>query len=259
VLAALVLAYAAIFLPLLPNSSGTVGADYSVWLPNLLVGYFWHLNNGLFALPWFSPAQCGGVPFYADPEMPYLSVPQFLTFIMPPLQAVQASFPLFAAIGFAGAFQLARGPFRLSRSASLLAGTVFMFNNFYAARMLAGHLTFQPFMLAPALAAIVLANPAANRTPARTVLPLLVGGFFIAIMIQGGAVHSIPPALLSIVTLCVMHAITCGASVRVPIRFAIILAVGCALSAGKLAAGLALVANFPRDQYTLPGIPGFWT
>jgi len=181
--------YALTYLPFLPNGQGALGNDYSLWLPDLLAGYFWHLRNGLLALPWFSPSQCGGIPFYADPQVAYLSVPQFLTFVMPPVEAVQTGFMLFAAAGFLGAFSLARINFCLSLPAALLAGTLFMFNEFYAARMLVGHLTYQPFMLTPALAIAI--GPASSRVLSLRgdAAAAAIGGALVAVIIQGGAIH----------------------------------------------------------------------
>jgi len=89
----------------------------------------------------------------------YLSVPQFLTFFMSPVEAVRASILLFAAMGFLGTCYLARIVFRVSMSASLPASIIFMFNNVYTARILVGHLTYQPFMVNPMLAAVVLSAP----------------------------------------------------------------------------------------------------
>ncbi len=255
-LALLLMFYDWIFLRYLPNSSGTVGADYSLWLPDLLVGFFWHLNNGWFTLPWFSPAQCGGVPFYADPEVPYLSLPQFLTFVMPPVQALRVSALVFAAAGFAGSAYLAKVVFRLSTAASVLAGTLFMFNNFSAARLMIGHLTFETFLLTPVIASAILADRKSGFPNLGWWWPGCIAGVVIAVMIQGGAVHVLPPALLSVAILAAMHAIRFGASRDVIARFAVAIGIGCALSAGKLAASLALVQNFPRDQYPLPGISG---
>ena len=40
--------YALIFLPYLPNDHGSIGNDYALFLPDLLTGYFWHLNNRRF-------------------------------------------------------------------------------------------------------------------------------------------------------------------------------------------------------------------
>jgi hypothetical protein len=243
----------------LPTNQGGLGSDYAQFLPDLLTGYFWRLRNNFLVIPWFSPAQCGGVPFYTDPQIPYLSVPQFLAFLMPPVEAVQTSILLFAAIGFLGAAQLARNNLSMSRPASLLAGALFLFNNFYAARMLIGHLTFQPFMLTPALAIAIIPKPGTILSPRGHAAAAAIGGIVIAIMIQGGAIHVLPPALLSVAILAVIQAIP-GAPITPPaIRLAAAVAIGCALSAGKLAAGFAFISNFPRNQYMLPGIPGLFT
>jgi hypothetical protein len=76
--------FALIDLPYLPNARGGIGGDYSLWLPDLLTGTFWHLKNNVLGLPWFNPGQCGGVPFYADPQIPYLSIPQAAQRYPPP-------------------------------------------------------------------------------------------------------------------------------------------------------------------------------
>jgi hypothetical protein len=73
-------------------------------------------------------------------------------------------------------------------------------------------------------------------------------------MIQGGAVHVLPPTLLSVAILIFVHAIRFGGQKDITRRFFGALVIGCSLSASKLAAGIALVGNLPRDQYPLPGI-----
>ncbi len=88
-------AYLWIFLPLLPADGHGLGADYALHLPNLLAGYFFYLQNGLLAVPWFNPGQCGGVPFIADLNVAYYSLPQFLTFVVDPLTAVRVTFVVF--------------------------------------------------------------------------------------------------------------------------------------------------------------------
>jgi hypothetical protein len=254
-LALLLTVYALIFLRYLPNDRGRVGGDYSLWLPDLLVGYFWHLGNGLLTLPWFSPAECGGVPFYADPQVPYLSVPQFLTFVIPPVEAVRVSFLLYAAAGFLGTFYLSRITFRLSCSASLLAATLFMFNNFYAARMLIGHLTYETFMLAPILAAAIL-RPAEGMRFCRSLVGTGIGGLLIAVMIQEGAVHIVLPVFLTVAILVVMQGLRGALLLPAACRLIGAIMAGCSLSASKLAAGIGFVAHFSRDNYSLPGISG---
>ena len=71
-----------------------------MWLPNLLAGFFWHVQNGWFSVPWFNPAQCGGIPVQADPQGAFFSLPQVLTFVVPPVRALQTSFFAYAAAGY---------------------------------------------------------------------------------------------------------------------------------------------------------------
>src|SRR5213080_1554820 len=88
-LTGLVAIHAMIFLPLIPASGKGLGGDYKLHLPNLLAGYFHGLTNGPLSVPWFSPAKCGGVPFLADLNVGYYSLPQGLSFIVDPLAAVR--------------------------------------------------------------------------------------------------------------------------------------------------------------------------
>ncbi len=236
----------------LPNRQGLLGEDYSMWLPNLLAGEFWHLNNGFWSVPWFNPAQCGGIPVQADPQGEYFSLAQFLTFFVPPMRAVQTTFFVFAAIGFLGCFILGRAHFALSRPAALLAATVFALNSFYAGRMVAGHLSFSPFMLLP-LATFCLLGPV--RGPLSSWI-LRCGAFAIVvgIMLEGGMLVVIPVAYLSLLMLVFLHAVVTQKSPALPLlRLSAGTALGLLLCAGKLAAVLSLMSHVPRDAFTLPG------
>ena len=64
------LIYGAIFLPYLPLSSGLLGHDYALHFPNLLVGYYWALQNNYWSIPWFTPATCGGMAFGPPTAVP---------------------------------------------------------------------------------------------------------------------------------------------------------------------------------------------
>jgi hypothetical protein len=81
--------YLWIFLPYLPAGGAPWGHDYALHLPNLLAGDFWFLQNGPFAVPWSSPAQCAGVPFLADLNVAYYSLPQWATFAVGPVSAIR--------------------------------------------------------------------------------------------------------------------------------------------------------------------------
>jgi len=242
-------------LALLPTAQGLWAADYALHFPNLLVGVYWRLNNGFAAAPWFDPALCGGVPYHADPNVAFYAAPQFLAFVMPIGDAIRATMAMFAAAGFFGAYGLMRRSFGASQAGAATCAGLFLFNGFFAARMLAGHLTFHAFMLAPVLAWAAL--PDGDSAPRGWASIFARGGvaaLALAYMFQSGMVHGIPPVALSIAILAVMHALIFG----VDWRPAAILALGAlgalALSASKLSAEMAWLAQFPRSLYPLPGI-----
>ena len=249
----------AIWLPYIPNELGHASADYAFWLPNLLAGYFWYLHNGLFALPWFTPAECAGAPFQADPQIGYWSLPQILSFMTDPLSAVRISLFAYGAAGYWGAWLLARRSFQVSLPAALLAAGLFLLNGFFSARMAVGHLAFAPFMLLPAVCAVLLRAPGASAIsrPA-LVLRAVLCGVLLATLIQSGMVILLPQFFLAVAAVVLLHAVLFGWARGI---FSIAcggLALGLALCAGKLAASAALLSHFPRQNYPLPGLPGIF-
>ncbi len=240
-----------IWLPFLPNGAGLLGVDYGFWLPGLLAGDFWHAHAPWAAMPWFSPALCAGAPFHADPQGAYLSLTQWLTFAVSPLVAVQASFVIYAMLGFAGTYVLARRSFGSSRPASFLAAALFTLNGMYSARMMVGHLSFAPFMLVPAMAACALGQVSDWRAQA---LRCLGFGLLFTIMLQGGMAVLVLPAFLSLAMLAVMQAQARRGSLAAAAgRMVAGGSLGLMICAGKLAAAIGLLGNVPRDMYPLPG------
>lgn len=250
--------YAAIFLPYMPNAQGALGGDYSLHFPALLVGYFWFLQNGAFQIPWFSPATCGGFPYFSDPNVAYHSVPQLLMLFMEPVRALQITFLAFAFIGCCGFYVLARRACGVSRAASALAAVIFTFNGLYAYRMLIGHLTFHAFMLVPIAIAAVLPHQSPSYGKGSVLPRICIAGLCFAYMFQSGFVHGILPMLLAVTILLLLQGIRFGFSATPWLALAItgFLAIG--LSAVKLSSELALLSQFPRDLYPLLGIEGTW-
>jgi hypothetical protein len=248
--------YAAIFLRYLPTDRGTVGNDYSLFFPDLLTGYFYFLENGIWQIPWFSPSQCGGVPFFPDPQVPWFSIPQFLVFIVSPLTAVRLTMLSFAMLGFLGFYVLMRTSFEATRSAATLSGGLFMFNGFFAYRMLIGHLTYHSFMLLPFIAAAVLPPYFATRvrSPA-TFVRISLAGLCLAYMLQSGNVHGILPVLLSISVIIIINAMIFGRRWFPWLALAGAGILALLLCAGKLVSELSFLSSFPRDFYPLPGFP----
>ncbi len=144
------LVYAFELLFLLNIRGDFVGHDYHYFIPRLIDGLLFFRTQGL-SIPWYTPSFCGGIPFYADPQSIFYSLPQFLALLLPPWEAVQISVVCFMIIGGVGMWLLLRRVINLSEFASYLGTLLFISNGFYAMRMSVGHVTYQAFMTAPLL------------------------------------------------------------------------------------------------------------
>lgn len=255
------LCYYLIVIDFFPNRNNTIGHDYSLGLPSLLDGYFWHRNNSWLDIPWFSPSFCGGIPFFADAGSAYYSLPMFLAFHFPPLASVCLSIFLFAAAGFWGMQRLLRDVFGTGARAAFLGGTLFLFNGFYLHRMISGHLGYQVFMLLPWVALLLLRRNAGDTDGSilgrlrQSACPVLAGAL-IALLLQSGFSSLMVPGALAVLAVACLYLAGHDAWRLFLGRSAIALAVALALSASKLTASQAFLGNFPRSDYLLPGING---
>jgi len=246
-------AYLWIFLPFLPSAGIPGGHDYALHLPNMLAGEYWFRQNGPFAVPWFSPAHCAGVPYLADLNTAYYALPQWASFLLGPTTAVRASFVLFAFLGASGFYALLRARFTASPWAAAVAALLFMFSGFFTYRMILGHLTFHPYALAPWLAWAVLAHGGTAQGRLQRVWPALAGGVMFAYMFHAGMVHGIAPLALSVAVIVLLHGERHGHRLGPWLALAGAAALALALSAQRLFAALAFLQNFPRNEYPLPG------
>lgn len=237
-----------------PTRNATLGNDWAHKLPLLLDGTSWFLQNGWLSVPWFTPSFCGGIPLFPHPASFYVSLPQALAFAMDPLRAAHYALLVFAGLGLGGTYLLLRRVYRASQAASLLAAGVFLFNGFFAHRMLVGHLEFHAFMLAPLLATWLIGEPRSLPLRRRVAEVLGTAALF-AYAFLSGATQLVFPLLLSLAALWLL-ALACVPELRArtfPTRLAAAGALALGLGASKLAGSLALLSRFPRDFYPLPG------
>ncbi len=227
----------------------SLGHDYTYFLPRLVYGYFWLQENGMFVVPWFTPAFCGGLPFYADPQVMYYSLPQVLTALFGPILGLQISYILFGAVGAGGMYLLLRNSFNVGSSLAIIGAALFAFNEFYLFRMLAGHLTYHVFPLTPVIA--LLMTTAANRAALRVPL-IAAAGLAIAYIVHGGALNFLVPMMLSVAMLVLLYLLRNPAAARpLIVVFCLASLLGFLMSASKLSAGYAFVRWFPRDGLPL--------
>lgn len=247
--------YAIHILAFLPDGRGALGHDWQYVLPSFLDGYYSAITEGYFHIPWFTPAFCGGVPKFPNPQDQYFTLPQILMFFLAPVNAVRITVLCFGAAGFAGMYLLLRSVFRCGAAAALLGATVFLFNGFYSVGMIMGHFNKHGFMLLPLCALLLLKAGSQNGVRAAAAVSAVAVCF--AYMVYAGAFMLLLIMCAAIAGIGLL-AVLRGADFRFS-RFAAFASASAALalplSAAKLAAVSAFMHSFPRDFYSLPGIP----
>jgi hypothetical protein len=129
-------------------SIGKIGHDYSYHITRLTIGTFHFWQNGI-SVPYFTPSLCGGIPFFADPQLVYYSVPQILAFGMDPVVATQIAYMFFYVLAYLGTFAVARRVLHLAPGASHLSALAFILNGFTFGHLYVGHATHHCFLLFP--------------------------------------------------------------------------------------------------------------
>lgn len=237
----------------LPAANGRMGEDYSLFLPLLLNGLYWFQANGPFAVPWFTPAFCGGLPMYPDPQSFYYSMPQILTLFVDPVRAVQVTFLVFAFLGFVGTFILLRRSFGTGMVVALFGASVYLFNTTFPARMVIGHLPYHSLALMPLIAYFLLRPAPVERTRMHFGVGAVTSGLLLSYVFQSGNVHLIVPMVLAVVIIGLIHTLFGGRLVKFLTGLVVAVAVAGMTSASKLVSALSFLAASPREGYPLPG------
>ena len=248
-----------IFLQFFPNRYGRLGHDYAIFLPAMVDGLFWFKVNGLWAVPWFTPSFSGGGLGYLHLERAYYTIPQLLAFVFEPLTVLRITFGVFAVAGYGGCYLLLRRAFQTGRWAAALGACLFLFNGFYAHRMIVGHFGASPFMLLP-FVGLGLLDPLPTEKRAQRVryisYSLLVGMAF-AYMVQTWFALLMIPGILSIVCVGMLRGLLYGGQREFWCRLISAAMAGVSLCASKLVATGYILGNFSRSGYRLPGAHSF--
>lgn len=127
---------------------GWIGHDFYYSFIRIFIGatHFW--RNG-FTLPHYTPSLCGGIPFFADPQSPYFSLIQILSFFWDPLFSARLAIGVFYFLGYWGALKLFHSAMKLEVRASHLGALAWVLNGFSFAHLYVGHLTHHSFQLFP--------------------------------------------------------------------------------------------------------------
>ncbi len=240
--------------PLFPNAHGGMADDFMYYLPKMLDGYFWGLENGSSAVRWFTPGFCGGMPAFADPQDVYYSLAQVAFGLFGPVTGIYLTFVVFAAAGMLGMYGLLRCGFGVDPVAALAGAGTFLFWRPYLDKLLGGQVQHHSLALVP-LVALALVMPHRGRWG--WICGTLLAAVLIAYMVLGGLGSLMPPAMLAVAAVVLAEGLwngrdDLGNELR---SCAAVLGAGLLLAA-KLTAVAALMGQLPRDLYTLPAYPG---
>ena len=187
---------------ILPTAEGLVGHDFEYFFPYLLSGVQWIELHGWWTVPHFTPDYCGGMPWLANPQSMFYSVPQLLALVTDLVRAVKLTTILFAAIGAGAIYGLLRRCFGISWQASTLGFVLFQLNGFLIFRIGIGHLTYHVYGLAPLICLCALLPGSSNIAASRSgtlfwsACAIVAGGSLLAAMVYGGALNYIIPVVL---------------------------------------------------------------
>ena len=251
--AAVAAGYGALILSFFPNPHGLLGIDYEYFLPLLLAGKYWIAENGLLAVPRFTPAFCGGLPLLANPQSLFYSLPQMLSLALDPVTSVVVTTLVSAALGGIGAFLLLRRRFAASLEAATLAAVIFLCNGFVLHRMMVGHVTYHVVALLPLICHVLL-TPLPQEASARrrcAAGAIAAAAAMIAYVTYAGASNILVPMGMAVLVIWLIHALTRGAVASFWLLGGGAAALAAAVSAAKLAPAVVLLAQFPRPDAVL--------
>ncbi len=241
-----------------PNAGGRLGHDYALILPSLLDGTYWYSIHGWSAVPWFTPAFCGGVPKFANPQALYYSLPQWFAFFVDPLAAIRVTTLVCSTVGFAATYGLLARVFLVSRETAALGAVLFLFNGFFLSRMMIGHVAFHAFMFFPlALLLLLRRESRVDRVGwLRAIAAVSQSSLILAYVAVNAFAYLLPPLIVVAVALAALCELV-GANYRrrdFLAKLAAAGAVAALVSSAKIHAAVAYLAHFPRDLYPLPGV-----
>lgn len=246
------LALGALFLMAWMMIDGT-GHDFSYFFPKMLDAFLYFKQNG-FALQEYTASFCAGVFVFANPQSASFSLPQFFLFFVDPVDAVRLTFVLTSLFGGAGIFLCARR-FDLPVTAAILGAVIYMFSGFAIVRMMVGHVVQYNLLFAPVIAWMIMQAIHLHSKKQYVYWGALLSAaaLSMAYTLYTGLGVLLPQFLTLIGFLTILYCIHQRAIIAGVVSLAISVAGSLLLSAPKIEASLALLGNFPRVQYTLPG------
>ena len=237
-----------IFQSFFPNSKGLLGHDYEYFIPSFIFGKIWFLNNFL-SVPWFTPSICCGIPFYADPQSMYYSIPQIIFLIFNPILSVKLIFLFLSALSYMGMFLLVNKNFKFDIYTSLLCASLFLFNGFFVYRAISGHVAYLSYIFIPIYCFFLIQSYENQLKNKSSFVYLILSSIIFANFFHSGSGPIILIILISILSVLSFYSLFIQ-SLKIFVRFVLSVFLGILISLSKITAVLFFLSNFPRNYPT---------
>ena len=233
-----------IFQQFFPNSKDLLGHHYEQFIPNLIFGKIWFKNNFL-AIPWFTPSFCCGIPFYADPNTLYYSIPQIIFLIFSPILSLKIIFFVFSLVAYMGMFLLLKINFRFGSYISLLCASLFLFNGFFVYRAIAGPMLTHIFV--PLYCFLLIYSFENKLNNNRSFFYLVLSSIVFANFFHSGSGSTILMILTSSFSILIFYSHFVIKNFKIFFSFVYSIFIGILISLSKITAVLFFLNNFPRQ------------
>ena len=234
-----------IFQSFFPNSKGLLGHDYEYFIPSFIFGKIWFLNNFL-SVPWFTPSICCGIPFYADPQSMYYSIPQIIFLIFNPILSVKLIFLFLSALSYMGMFLLVNKNLKFDIYTSLLCASLFLFNGFFVYRAISGHVAYLSYIFIPIYCFFLIQSYENQLKNKSSFVYLILSSIIFANFFHSGSGPIILIILISILSVLSFYSLFIQ-SLKIFARFVLSVFLGILISLSKITAVLFFLRNFPRN------------
>ena len=234
-----------IFQNFFPNSKGLLGHDYEYFIPTFIFGKIWFFNNFL-SVPWFTPSFCCGIPFYADPQSMYYSIPQIVFLIFDPILSVKIIFLLLSTLSYIGMFLLANKNLKFDNYTSLLCASLFLFNGFFVYRAISGHVAYLSYIFIPIYCFFLIQSYENQLKNKSSFVYLILSSIIFANFFHSGSGPIILIILISILSVLSFYSLFIQ-SLKIFAKFVLSAFLGILISLSKITAVLFFLRNFPRN------------
>jgi hypothetical protein len=244
-----------VFQKFFSNPNGFVGHDYEQFIPNFMFGKIWFKNNFL-SIPWFTPSNCCGIPFFADPQSMFYSIPQIIFLIFNPITSIKVVFLIFSLFGYIGMFLLIKKSFKFDNYISLLCASLFLFNGFFVYRAISGHVAYLSYIFVP-LYCFFLIQSFENKFKKSNYIYLLLSSIIFANFFHSGSGPIILIIFTSIFSVILIYSHLIN-NFKIFFSFFYSIFLGILISLSKIVASLFFLKNFPR-QYPATEFSSFYS